>query len=66
MSNLINTTLGLMEEALLDKNEGSYENDNEKTTWIEYRLKNTLEPIIHRSVHVTLKDPLTTSSYIGE
>jgi len=49
---LITTTKGDMDESLLEKREGSIENDNEMTTWVEYWLDGEL---IHRSVHVTLK-----------
>tara|TARA_R110000868_G_scaffold257240_4_gene514343 strand:+ start:717 stop:884 length:168 start_codon:yes stop_codon:yes gene_type:complete len=41
-----------MDESLLEKREGSIENDNEMTTWVEYWLDGEL---VHRSVHVTLK-----------
>jgi hypothetical protein len=43
-----------MDESLLEKKEGGFENDNEKTTWVEYWLDNEL---VHRSAHVTLKAP---------
>ena len=49
---LINTTLGLIEENLLQKKVGSNENDNEITNWIEYWLDGVM---VHRSVHVHLK-----------
>ena len=49
---MITTTKGDMDESLLEKREGSIENDNEMTTWVEYWLDGEL---IHRSVHVTLK-----------
>ena len=49
---LVTTTKGEMEESLLDKREGSVDNDNETTTWVEYWLEGEL---VHRSVHVTLK-----------
>jgi hypothetical protein len=42
-----------MDESLLEKKEGGFENDNEKTTWVEYWLDNEL---VHRSAHVTLKE----------
>jgi hypothetical protein len=41
-----------MDESLLEKREGSIDNDNELTTWVEYWLDGEL---VHRSVHVTLK-----------
>lgn len=49
---LVTTTKGEMEESLLEKREGSLDNDNETTTWVEYWLEGEL---VHRSVHVTLK-----------
>lgn len=49
---LISTTKGLMDEALLEKREGSVDNDNEFTTWVEYWHEGEL---VHRSAHVTLK-----------
>ncbi len=49
---MITTTKGDMDESLLEKREGSVDNDNELTTWVEYWLDGEL---VHRSVHVTLK-----------
>lgn len=49
---LVNTTKGEMDDSLLEKKEGSVDNDNELTTWTEYWLDGEL---VHRSVHVTLK-----------
>ena len=49
---LISTTKGPMDEALLIKSEGIVDNENERTTWTEYRLGGK---IVHRSAHVTLK-----------
>jgi hypothetical protein len=49
---LITTTKGDMEESLLEKREGTIDNDNELTTWVEYRDAGEL---VHRSAHVTLK-----------
>jgi hypothetical protein len=49
---MITTTKGLMDESLLDKREGTIDNDNETTTWIEYWLDGEL---VHRSAHVALK-----------
>lgn len=49
---MITTTKGDMDESLLEKREGSIDNDNELTTWVEYWLDGEL---VHRSVHVTLK-----------
>lgn len=49
---LITTTKGLMNEADLRKVEGSMDNENEYTTWVEYYLG---DEVIHRSVQVNLK-----------
>lgn len=49
---LVNTTKGEMDEALLEKKEGTIDDENELTTWVEYWLEGEL---VHRSVHVTLK-----------
>ena len=49
---LITTTKGDMEESLLEKREGSVDNDNELTTWVEYW---DADELVHRSAHVTLK-----------
>jgi hypothetical protein len=60
---LVNTTYGEMDENLLEKKEGGFEDDNEKTTWVEYWLDNEL---VHRSAHVTLKAPLEAVGEIQE
>ena len=49
---LITTTKGEMDDSLLEKREGSVDNENEFTTWVEYWLGSEL---VHRSAHVTLK-----------
>lgn len=49
---LITTTHGDMDESLLRRVDGEVDNDNERTTWVEYWLG---EELVHRSVHVTLK-----------
>jgi hypothetical protein len=41
-----------MDDSLLEKREGTVDNENELTTWVEYWLD---EELVHRSVHVTLK-----------
>ena len=52
---LVTTTKGVMDDSLLEKQEGTVDNDNELTTWVEYWLDGEL---VHRSAHVTLKKPL--------
>lgn len=49
---LVQTTKGYMDENLLEKREGSVDNENEFTRWIEFWLDGEL---VHRSVHVELK-----------
>ena len=49
---MINTTKGMMDENLLIKKEGSVDNENETTTWVEYWLEDEL---VHRSVDMKLK-----------
>jgi hypothetical protein len=49
---IITTTKGDMDESLLEKREGTVDNDNETTTWVEYWDG---EELVHRSAHVTLK-----------
>ena len=49
---LVNTIHGEMDDSLLEKKEGSLDNDVEFTTWTEYWLDGEL---VHRSAHVTLK-----------
>ena len=41
-----------MDEELLEKREGLIDDDNERTSWVEYWLDGEL---VHRSVHVHLK-----------
>ena len=49
---LVTTTKGEMDETLLEKKEGSIDNDNECTTWVEYWLEGEL---VHRSAHSVRK-----------
>jgi hypothetical protein len=49
---LVTTTKGDMDDSLLQKLEGSIDNENEYSTWVEYWLDGEL---VHRSAHVTLK-----------
>jgi hypothetical protein len=49
---LVTTTKGEMDESLLEKREGSLDNDIESTTWVEYWHEGEL---VHRSAHVCLK-----------
>ena len=56
---LVTTTKGEMDETLLEKREGSLDNDNETATWVEYWLDGEL---VHRSAHVQLKQTVTLSA----
>ena len=55
----VTTTKGMMDESLLEKKEGFVDNENEYTTWVEYGHESEL---VHRSVHVTLKQALSLSA----
>lgn len=59
---MITTTKGLMDETLLDKREGVFEDDNERTTWVEYWLDGEL---VHRSAHVHLKKSMFSELTAG-
>ena len=49
---MIPTIYGEMDETTLEKREGVIDDDNERTTWVEYWRG---EELVHRSAHVTLK-----------
>ena len=49
---LVTTTKGEMDDSLLEKREGSLENDTETTSWVEYWLDGEM---VHRSVHMALE-----------
>jgi hypothetical protein len=53
---LVTTTKGEMDDSLLEKREGTIDNDNETTSWVEYWLEGEL---VHRSVDMTLKRNVT-------
>ena len=53
---LVTTTKGEMDTSLLEKREGTTDNDNETTNWVEYWLEGEL---VHRSVDMTLKRNVT-------
>ena len=59
---LVTTTKGEMDDSLLEKREGTVDNDNELTTWVEYWLEGEL---VHRSAHVTLKKTVTLTSSVA-
>ena len=49
---MINTIYGELEESTLRKVNGSFEDENELTTWTEYYLHDEL---VHRSATVNMK-----------
>lgn len=51
---LVDGVPGVMDEDLLEKKTGVVDNDNEYTTWVEYRLKGN-DVVVHRSAHITMK-----------
>jgi hypothetical protein len=59
---LVTTTKGDMDESLLEKREGTVDNDNETTSWVEYWLD---EELVHRSAHVQLKKTVTLTSSVA-
>lgn len=55
-----------VDEALLVKTLGVIETDSESTAWVEYRFPES-DVIVHRSVHVTLKQwPTGLGAVLGE
>lgn len=59
---IVTTTKGDMDDSLLEKREGSVDNNIEYTEWVEYWLDGEL---VHRSAHVRLKRPVLTITDIG-
>jgi hypothetical protein len=53
---MIDTIKGQMDESSLEKREGSLDDDNESTSWVEYWLDGEM---VHRSAHVHLKQGIT-------
>jgi hypothetical protein len=51
---LVDGKPGQMDESELVKTEGGFEDDNERTSWVEYRLPGS-DVIVHRSAAVFLK-----------
>lgn len=49
---LVTTTKGEMDSSLLERRDGSIDNEDEFTNWVEYWHEGEL---VHRSVHVILK-----------
>jgi hypothetical protein len=59
---MITTIYGDMDECLLCKKEGAFENDNEITSWVEYYLDGEL---VHRSAGIYLKKGFLTDIFGG-
>ena len=59
---VITTTHGDMDDSLLERKDGSLDNDDEYTTWTEYYLGSEL---VHRSVHVRVKRAPSAGSQQG-
>jgi len=59
---LVTTTKGVMDDSLLEKREGTVDNDNETASWVEYWLNGEL---VHRSAHVQLKKTVTLTSSVA-
>lgn len=59
---LVNTIYGEMDDSQLEKRTGEVDNENESTDWVEYWLNGEL---VHRSVHVRLKQTLSLESAAG-
>ena len=60
---IVTSTKGDMDESLLEKREGSLDNDNETTTWVEYWMD---EELVHRSAHVRLKRAIVSFGETAE
>ena len=60
---IVTTTKGDMDDSLLEMREGSVDNDNETTTWVEYWMD---EELVHRSAHVRLKRAIVSFGETAE
>ena len=60
---LVYTTKGEMDVTLLEKKEGSVDNDHEVTSWVEYWHEGEL---VHRSVNVHIKKNVLASGIAAE
>ena len=63
---MIDTIEGPMDEALLFKREGTIDDEDEFTTWVEYwrDWKGEDQTLMHRSAHVTLKKSPLMAAHI--
>lgn len=60
---IIQTTLGEMDESLLEKRTGVDEDDRARAEWVEYWKDDTL---VHRSVHLAIKQGFETTLELGD
>ena len=60
---MVTTTKGEMDESLLEKREGSIDNDTETTSWVEYWHDGEL---VHRSVNMVLKRSVFSDGVIQQ
>lgn len=70
---LVTSIYGMLDDSLLDRVDGELDNDNEYTTWTEYRLKADLPEhggkageLVHRGVHVRLKQGVSIFGESGK
>lgn len=49
-----NRVQDVVDESLLVRTDGQFEDDNELTKWVEYRFPGS-DVVVHRSVHVHMK-----------
>ena len=60
---MVTTTKGEMDESLLEKREGSIDNETETTSWVEYWHDGEL---VHRSVNMVLKRSVFSDGVIQQ
>lgn len=66
ITTLIDGVHGETDVTELIRKDGLFENDHEKTTWVEYRRKSHPdEAPVHRSVHVTIKEGVELFPAVG-
>lgn len=66
ITTLIDGVYGHTDVTELIREDGCFENDHEKTTWVEYRRKSHPDEVpVHRSVHVTIKEGVSLLPAVG-
>jgi hypothetical protein len=53
---IVTTNRGNLDDSLLVKKEGIFEDENERTAWVEYYAQDG--ELVHRSAHIFLKTGL--------